>query len=147
MNTADVERMLLESLGDEGRFFAAVDVLVGHLLSGVPGYSARPTDGVLLEHFRLSGRGGVATGVVILIEGQTVEPLRVKFVVNDSGALDQGWVHFGDTARDIVRYGTREHRKLSNEIIAYPDRNYSWKETFCRDDEGWHRLDGPRGGT
>ena len=134
--------MLLESLADETRFADAVDVLVGHLLSGVPGYSARPTDGVLLEHFRISGREGVASGVVILIEQQTVEPLRVKFVLNDSGALDEGWVHFGDTARDIVQYGTSEHRKLSKEIIADSDRNYSWRETFWRDGEGWHRVVG-----
>jgi hypothetical protein len=140
MNTADVERMLLESLGDHARFANAVDALVGHLLSGVPGYSTRPTDGVLLEHPRISKREATASGVVILIEQQTVEPLRVNLSVTDSGALHRGWVYFGDAARDVVRYGTREHRKLSMEIIANPDRNYAWKESFWRDGDGWHRL-------
>jgi len=75
LSTDDFERMIVESFADDTRLPDSVDALLGHLLSGVPGYSGRSTDGVILEHSRIDGRRASASGVVVMIE-QTEAPRR-----------------------------------------------------------------------
>lgn len=137
MTTAeDVERMLVESVAANLDLAGAVDALVSRLLSSVPGHPGRPTDGVILEHSRVSGREVAASGVVVMID-QTVEPLRVELTLDASGGgLASGRVCFGDRAR-TVEYGSREHGRLRNEILAGPAAGYAWKECFRRDAGGW----------
>lgn len=139
MTTAeDVERTLVGSIGAGSRFESSVDALVSHLLASVAGYPGRATDGVVFEHSRVSGREVAASGVVVMID-QTVEPLRVELTLDASGGgLSSGRVCFGDATR-TVGYGSREHGRLRNEILAEPDTRYSWKDCFRRDPGGWRR--------
>src|SRR2546423_324733 len=119
LRTEDFERMIVESFADDTRLGDSVDALLGHLLSGAPGYSGRPTDGVILEQTRIDGRQASASGVVVMIE-QTVEPVRAVFTLDDSGEkLASAQVYFGDATRR-VSYGSREHRKLRDAILVEP---------------------------
>jgi hypothetical protein len=81
----------------------------------------------------------VATGVVIMIDDQTVEPLHVEFILDVSSAkVLAGSVQFGDKTRTVA-HGSMEDRKLRNAIIANPVVEFSWKECFHRGSDGWHR--------
>jgi len=141
LSTDDFERMIVESFADDTRLPDSVDALLGHLLSGVPGYSGRSTDGVILEHSRIDGRRASASGVVVMIE-QTVEPVRAVFTLDESAEkLASAQVHFGDATRR-VSYGSREHRKLRDAILVEPTADHPWKESFHRDAGGWHHEAG-----
>ncbi len=133
--------MVVESFVDDTRLGASIDALLGHLLSDIPGYSKRATDGVILEHSRIDGRQAFASGVVVMID-QTVEPVRTAFTLDASGGkLASASVHFGDSTTK-VSYGSREHRKLRDAIIVAPTADRPWKESFQRDAEGWHHEAG-----
>jgi len=136
--------MVVDSFADDAKLGRSIDALLGHLLSGVPGYSGRPTDGVLLEHSRIDGRQALASGVVVMIE-QVVEPVRATFTLDETGrTLVSAQVHFGD-ATTKVSYGSREHRKLRDGIVVEPAADRPWKESFHRDGGGWHHEAGQRG--
>jgi hypothetical protein len=136
--TEDCERMLVESIVADAQPDQSVDALLGHLLSKVPGYSARSTDGVILEHSRVGQGRALASGIVVMID-QTIEPLRVELTLDICGAkVSAGSLYFGDTNR-TVRYGSSEDRKLRNAMIVDPAAEFSWKECFHRDSAGWHR--------
>jgi hypothetical protein len=133
--------MVVENFADDTRLGDSIDALLGHLLSGVPGYSGRPTDGVILEHSRVEGRQALVSGIVVMIE-QNVEPLRASFTLDDSGGkLASAWIYFGD-ATTKISYGSREHRKVRDAILIEPTADHPWKESFHRDAEGWHHEAG-----
>ena len=74
-----------------------------------------------------------------MINDQTVEPLRVEITCDTStGRVSAGSIHFGDRTR-AVAYGSREVLKLRHAIIADPDVEFSWKESFQRGQDGWRR--------
>src|SRR5688572_6122508 len=132
LRTEDLERMVVDSFADDAKLGQSLDALLGHLLSGVAGYSGRPTDGVLLEHSRIDGSQAFASGVVIMIE-QNVEPVRATFTLDETGkTLASALVHFGD-ATAKVSYGSREHRKLRDAALLAPAADHPWKESFHRD--------------
>ncbi len=139
---ADFEQLLVDSIiaGVEP-LHEAVDGLLSCLLSGVDGYSHRPTDGVLFKHTEVTDCKFLGSGLVVLIDGQLVEPLRVELSLNGSKTeLQFGLVCLGDEKRAAVGYGSKEHRRMALEILADPQLEYSWKERFRRDDAGWHRV-------
>jgi hypothetical protein len=141
LKTEDYELMIVEGAGDDGRFADAVDGLLGHLLSGIPGYSARATDGVILHYSRISEVEVISGGIAVMIADQIVEPIELRFVLDRSTkSISSGWVNFGNSenARPI-KYGSREHRKLQDEINVRGSASYCWKERFQRDGGGWHR--------
>jgi hypothetical protein len=141
LRTEDFERMVVETFADDAKLGQSIDALLGHLLSGVAGYSGRPTDGVLLEHSRIDGRQVFASGVVVMIE-QTVEPVRATFTLDETGkTLASAQVHFGD-ATTKVSYGSREHWNLRDAALLEPAADHPWKESFHRDDGGWHHGTG-----
>jgi hypothetical protein len=112
----DCERALVESILGHVGLDASVDTLLFHLLATVHGYSARATDGVLLQHSRISDWQAVASGVVVMID-QTVEPVRMEFRLDPPGVtLSTASVHFGDRTR-TVHFGSREDRKLRKAIV------------------------------
>jgi len=118
LKTEDIERMIVESAGDDARFAYAVDVLLGYLLSCVPEYGNGATDGVIL-----------------------VEPIDVMLVLDRTRkAISSGMVNFGDAEKARpIKYGSREHKKLRDEIVVRGSARYSWKERFQRNLDGWHR--------
>jgi hypothetical protein len=131
-----------------GPFADAVDSLVGCLLSELGGYSARPTDGVIFEWEEIADREAGGTGVVVMIDGQRVEPLRVSFRLDRSGrGLSSGSVCFGDADRDEVPYGSAKHERMIREILVDPGAEFRWKACFHRDARGWRDvpLGGPPG--
>ena len=135
----DFESMLDQSIVTDAGLDHSVDALLSHLLSNVPGYSVRSTDGVIFEHSRIADGRAVASGVAVMID-QTVEPLRVEFTLVPSGArLLAGSVHFGDKTRTIG-YGSREDRKLRKAMLVDPTAEFLWKERFHRDADGWHHI-------
>jgi len=139
LTTENCERVLVESILAATDLEASVDALLSHLLSDLSGYHARSTDGVSFEHSRVVAGQAAASGVVIMIDDQTVEPLRVEFTLDTSRTkLSTGSVCFGDKTRN-VSYGSREDRRLRRAIIANPDVEFSWKESFYRGGDGWHR--------
>jgi hypothetical protein len=138
LNTAEIELMLIEGVLEHARLGTAVELLLDRLLSDLSGYAGRPTDGVIFEHTRMTGRQAIASGVVVMLDG-TVEPVRVELVVSEAGdVLSSGNICFGDATR-TVRYGSRAARRLRDAMCACPTADYAWKETFYRADDGWHR--------
>jgi hypothetical protein len=132
------ERLLVESITSDRGLAAAVNDLLGHLLSELSEYQRRSTDGVSLEYSAVAGGRAVASGVVVMIEDQTAEPLRAEFTLDTRSArLSTALVCFGDKTRNAV-YGSAEDRKLRHAIIANPNVEFSWKECFHRDVHGWH---------
>jgi hypothetical protein len=139
LTTENCERVLVESILADSDLAASVDHLLSHLLSELSGYQGRPTDGVSFEYSRVTGGQAAASGVVVMIENQTVEPLRVEFTLDLSSLnVSTGSVCFGDKTRNVA-YGSREDRKLRHAIIANPDVEFSWKECFYRGGDGWRR--------
>ena len=135
----DCERMLVESILADKELGPSVEELLARLLSGVPGEHSRSTDGVILEYSRVAAGQMVASGVVFMIDDQTVEPLRLELTLDASGAkVAAGSVFFGDKARATAS-GTRDARKLRNAIVANPLVEFSWKEAFHRGSDGWQR--------
>jgi hypothetical protein len=137
----DFEGRVVEGFADEARLGPSIDALLSHLLSGLPGYSRRPTDGVLLERSRIDGRQAFGAGLVVMMD-QSVEPVRATFTLDDSGtSLRSARIDFGDAATTIG-YGSREHRKLSHAILIEPSADRAWKQSFHRDEAGWHHEAG-----
>jgi hypothetical protein len=134
----ECERVLVESIRADKELGPFVDDLLDGLLSGVSGYHARSTDGVILEYSPVAAGQMVASGLVFMIDDQMVEPLRVELVLDASSAkVLAGSVFFGDKTR--TAYGSRDVRKLRNAIIANPLAELSWKECFHRSSDGWQR--------
>jgi hypothetical protein len=67
LTTEDCERVLVESIVADVGIDDTVDALLSHLLSNLPGYSARSTDGLTFEHARVAQGHGVASGIVAMI--------------------------------------------------------------------------------
>jgi hypothetical protein len=68
----------------------------------------------------------------------------VRFVFDRSnGTISSAWVNFGnlENARPI-KYGSRERKRLQNDIDVHGYHGYSWKERFHRDADGRHRRTG-----
>lgn len=140
LTTEDCERALVESILGNVELDASVDALLARLLANIHGYSARATDGVIFEHSRINGRQAMASGVVVMIEDQTVEPVRVEFTLDAAGTtLSTASVHFGDTTR-TVGFGSKEDRMLRHAIIVNPAADFPWKERFHRNRTGWHHA-------
>jgi hypothetical protein len=132
----DCERVLAQTIRADSGLEIPVEDLLVHLLSDLSGYQSRATDGVVFEHSRVIGSRAVASGVVFMIDDQTIEPLRVEFTLDASSArVSAGSVYFGDR----VAHGSWDSRKLRNAIIADPEVEFSWRECFRRDQNGWHR--------
>lgn len=139
LTTENCERVLVESILANRDLEAPVEDLLNHLLSELSGYQGRPTDGVILEYSRVAGGQAAASGVVVMIGDQMVEPLHVAFILDTSAlTVSTGSVCFGDRTRTVA-YGSREDRKLRHAIIANPEVEFSWKECFYRDRDGWRR--------
>jgi hypothetical protein len=136
--TDDFERLLLKSLNEQD-FGPAVDAFLGHLLFTFCGYGFRSTDGVIIEHFRLQTGRAVASGVVVMLRDQTIEPVRVELAVDEPRTmLLAGSLSFGDKTR-IVACGSTEDRELRHLIIADPEVQFAWKERLHRGSDGWRR--------
>jgi len=134
----DCERVLVESILADKELGPSVEDLLARLLSGVSGYHSRSTDGVILEYSRVAAGQMVASGVVYMIDDQSVEPVRVELTLDASGAkVSAGSVFFGDKARTAT--GSSDARKLRNAIVANPLVEFSWKEGFHRGSGGWQR--------
>jgi hypothetical protein len=136
----DVEQELVDCIARGSRpFHDAVDAFVGQLLSEV-GYSHRPTDGVLFEWKSIEHGRAAGTGIIVMIDHQQVQPLRVEFVLDaTSGGLASGFVHFGSTDVPDAPYGSHAHRELVKQMLADPTVEFPWIERFYRDSDGWHR--------
>jgi hypothetical protein len=134
----DCERVLVESILADKELGPSIEDLLARLLSGVSGYHSRSTDGVILDYSRVAAGRMVASGVVFMIDDQTVEPVRVELTLDASGAnVSAGSVFFGDKARTAS--GSRDVRRLRNAIVANPLVEFSWKEGFHRASDGWQR--------
>ncbi|MCB9882573.1 MAG: hypothetical protein H6834_12355 [Planctomycetes bacterium] len=121
-------------------FHEAVDTLVSQLLCEA-GNLGRSTDGVLFTWETIEEGRASGTGLVVLIERQTVQPLRVEFVLDATGSeLASGFVHFGNADLPDVPYGSPPHHKMVRQILANPLVEFPWIERFHRDMEGWHRA-------
>jgi hypothetical protein len=133
----EIERMLVNSIVVDARLDGPMDALVGHLLSRRSGHAGRPTDGVIFAHQLVSRQQLAATGVVVMI-GQTIEPVRVALTL-DAGRrrIALGRLCFGDASRTVA-FGSSEHHKLRDRLIAEPDAEFAWKERFRRGEDGWH---------
>jgi hypothetical protein len=141
LKTAEIEQMLVEGIRSETCLGRPVDYLLRRLLSGLSSYAGPSTDGVIFEYTRTTGREVMASGVVVMIDG-TVEPLRIELTLGESETtLSSGRICFGDSTR-TVSYGSREDRKLRNAMLAYPNADYPWKESFHRAGDGWHHEAG-----
>jgi hypothetical protein len=144
LETDAIERTLVAALGSEAEFATTIDMLVGRLLSALPGYSARLNDGVIFEYSRITERQAEASGILILIN-QTVVPVRVTFVLDSAKErLVAGTVQVGDVGT-AVAYGSQEHQKLAKAILANPKRAFDWKKTFHRNSSGWHSEEAQEG--
>ena len=134
----DCERGLVESIHAKKELDTSVEDLLARLLSEVSGYHSRSTDGVILEYSRVAAGQMVASGVVFMIDDQTVEPVRVELTLDASGVnVSAGSVFFGDKARTAS--GAGDVRKLRNAIVANPLVEFSWRESFHRGSDGWQR--------
>jgi hypothetical protein len=138
----DTEQRLLESIVRRSPDFAEIlDAFVGQLLaeSGYPG--RRPTDGILLSWEELRDDGAFAFGVVVLIEGQWVEPVRVRILLNpERGGLASGLVQFGCRDHGSVAYGSSAHHRMARRILGDRDLEFAWREQFHGGPDGWRRL-------
>ncbi len=134
----DCERVLVESILADKEIAPSVEDLLARLLSGVSGYHARSTDGLILEYSRIAAGQMVVSGVVFVIDNQTVEPLRMELTLDVSSAkVLAGSVFFGDKTRTASE--SRDVRKRRNAIVANPLVEFSWKECFHRGSDGWQR--------
>lgn len=136
---SNVEDELVEQVtGNEGPSADALDTLLGALLSLVPGFSPRASDGVLMQHEERSGLSYFGAGIAILVSGQLVEPVAFDFTVNsDGGALSVGTVMFGRPKGPDACYGSPEHGKISKSILLNPRGNREWRYVFNRTVNGW----------
>lgn len=136
----EIEKELLDCIARGTRpFHEVVDAFVGQLL-GESMISDRWSDGVLFEWESIEHNRASGAGVVVLIDGQIVQPLRVEFELDPTtGCMVAGFVYFGNTDLPNVAYGSQAHRKLSMQILADPTVDFAWIERFFRDALGWHR--------
>lgn len=123
-----------------GELHDVVDQLVGGLLASI-GYSARATDGVLFEWESVEARRARGVGIVVMIDGQFVEPLRVAFELDAAGrALTSGLVDFGDSDSVDAPYGSRTHRRMCKRMLLDPEVEFPWVARFRRLPGGWQRV-------
>lgn len=82
----------------------------------------------------------VASGIAILVDDQSVHPLRIELRFDpDEERVVDGALDFGDDSRPSTIYGTSAHGKLVREILASPRRDFRWTHSWHRTDEGWER--------
>lgn len=136
----DVEKELVDCIRRGSRpFHEAVDVFVGQLLSECD-HGRRPGDGVLFEWETVEPGRATGTGIIVMIDGQLVQPLRVGFELDaTTGGLASGFVHFGNADLPDASYGSQAHRKLAKQILADPAVEFPWIERFYRHSDGWYR--------
>ena len=137
----DIEQRLLESVVRKSPDFAqVVDAFVGQLLAEA-GYPGRPTDGVLFSWQEFQDDGAFGFGLVVMIEGQWVEPLRVQLCLNPARcALASGLVQFGSRDHGAVAYGGSEHHRMERQILGNRSLEFAWREQFHGGPDGWSRL-------
>jgi hypothetical protein len=137
----NIEQRLLESVVRKSPDFAeVVDAFVGQLLAEA-GYSRRLTDGVLFSWEELQGDGAFGFGLILMIEGQWVEPLRVQLRLNPARrGLASGIVQFGSRDHGDVAYGGSEHHRMARQILGNRSLEFAWREQFHGGPEGWRRL-------
>ena len=138
LTIGECERVLVDSIRADKELSPSVEDLLAGLLSGVAGYHARSTDGVILEYSRVAAGQMVTSGVVFMVGDQTVEPVRVELVLDASSAkVLEGAVFFGDKTR--TAHGSWDVRELRDTMVANPLAEFSWKECFHRHSDGWQR--------
>jgi len=137
----DLEQELLDSVVRKSPDFAeALDAFVGQQLAEV-GYSARPTDGVLLSWQELQDDGAFAFGVVVMIDDQVVEPLRVQLGLNPARTgFASGLVQFGRRSTGASAYDSDGHHRMARQILGNRSLEFPWREQFHRSSGGWCRL-------
>jgi hypothetical protein len=95
---------------------------------------------VLFEWETIEGGRATGTGLVIMIDGQLVQPLRVEFVLDaTSSCLASGFVRLGSADVRDASYGSQAHRNLVKQMLADPTVEFPWIERFYWDSKGWHR--------
>jgi hypothetical protein len=137
----DVEQRLLESIVRKAPDIAeVVDAFVGQLLAEV-GYPGRPTDGVLFSWEEFHDDRFFGFGLVVMIEGQRVAPLRVQLGPDPARCrFASGLVQFGTRDHGAVAYGSGEHHRMARQILANRSLEFDWMEQFHAGPDGWSRL-------
>lgn len=137
----DAEQRLIDSIVQRPRDFAdALDAFVGQLLAE-SGHGGRPTDGVVLAWEELGALGAFGFGVVVMIAGQCVEPLRVQFALDPTrSSIASGSVQFGERGSGPAAYGSGAHHAITRRILGDRGHEFDWKEQFVAGPDGWRRM-------
>lgn len=137
LSIEECERELVECIFADEELGPSIDALLNRLLSEVAGYGSRSTDGVIFEFSRVTVGQAMASGVVFMIEDQSVEPLRVEITCDiATRRVSAGSIRYGDRERPRTQ-SSGEIRKLRHAIIADPEIAFAWRESFHRGQYGW----------
>ena len=142
VTSEEIERSFFQSvMQDASSFHDAADSLLGHLLSTEDGCSPRATDGILFQWQEVKDLRASGSGIVVLIDGQRVEPVRIRLDL-DAGesSVATGDVWFGDRHRGGYLFNSKEHHALVNQIWLNREVEFDWKLHFHRDKAGWSAI-------
>ena len=114
-----------------------IETFVQALLSELAGHRHRSLDGVISMWHGTAINELEAQGTAITIDDQCAHPIELSLLFGSEKKLSDGSrVSFG--LNDLSRpYGSPEHNRLMNKLLANFPARFEWRYTFIRNQNAW----------
>jgi hypothetical protein len=114
-----------------------IETLVQSLLSSLAGHRHRSLDGVISMWHGTTSSGLEIQGAAITIDDQCAHPIEFSLLFGQDKRLSDGSrVSFG--LNDLPNpYGSPEHSRLMNRLLASFPAHFQWLYTFIRNQNDW----------
>lgn len=115
----------------------AIETIVQALLSELVGHRDRSLDGVISMWHNPANNRLELQGAAITIDDQCAHPIELSLLFDTEKRLLAGSrVSFG--LNDLPRpYGSPEHNRLMNKLLANFPARFEWRHTFIRSQHDW----------
>lgn len=114
-----------------------IETFVQSLLSSLVGHRHRSLDGVISMWHGTTISGLEIQGAAITVDDQCAHPIEISLLIGPDKQLSDGSrVYFG--LNDLSNpYGSPEHNRLMNRLLASFPARFQWLYTFIRSQNGW----------
>jgi hypothetical protein len=143
MRIPEAERLLADSILRIGSANPQLyEELAQSLLAEHAAHRPRSLDGLFLVQEQCDSGTVRATAIAVTVDNQAVHPMSFSLAIGSSGVLNEGsCVCFGQHDVKAPAYGSSQHNKLANTLLAPLSPELCWSVVLKRSQTGWSRDD------